>query len=76
MYAKNNLIVDFSLIRDLDYYTGYIFHGYLKGNSLPLVTGGVYNHLYEKFSGITRDACGFAVNLDLLQEVLEKKKGD
>lgn len=66
---------DFSLVRDLDYYTGYIFQGYLKGHSLPLVTGGVYNQLYEKFNGIPRDACGFAMNLDLLEEVLEKRKG-
>jgi len=68
-----NICADYSLIRDLDYYTGYIFQGYIAGFSQPLVTGGVYDHLYRRFSDEEKPACGYAVDLDLLEELIELK---
>ena len=65
-----DLCTDFSLVRDLDYYTGFIFHGYEI--SSPLYTGGAYDHLFEKFSGSPKNACGFAFNLDLIEEIIRK----
>lgn len=75
-YSNNHLqhiqvCSDFSLIRDLEYYTGFVFHGYINKLPYPVVVGGEYNHLYEKFSGIEMDACGFAFNLNLLEEILD-----
>lgn len=61
--------LDFTLIPDLEYYTGFVFQGYLEGYSEPVVTGGAYDHLYELFSGIQKDACGYAINVDSLESV-------
>jgi ATP phosphoribosyltransferase regulatory subunit len=74
-YSNSNLpnidlCIDYSLIRDLDYYTGFVFHGYVDKLAYPLVMGGEYNHLFEKFSGVQKDASGFAININLLEEVL------
>ncbi len=69
-HFKNlDLCLDYSLIRDLDYYTGFVFHGYYDRISFPLVTGGAYDHLFEKFSGIEKRACGFAMNIDIIEEI-------
>ncbi|PJZ69115.1 ATP phosphoribosyltransferase regulatory subunit [Leptospira perolatii] len=60
---------DFSLIPDLEYYTGFVFQGYVAGDSEPVVTGGVYDHLYQTFSGIPKEACGYAINVDILEGI-------
>ncbi|TGK58288.1 ATP phosphoribosyltransferase regulatory subunit [Leptospira wolffii] len=62
---------DYTLIPDLEYYTGFVFQGYVSGNSEPVLTGGAYDHLYERFSGLQKDACGFAINVDVLETVLK-----
>lgn len=68
-YKNLDLCLDYSLIRDLDYYTGFVFHGYYDRISYPLVTGGAYDNLFEKFSGESKKACGFAVNIDIIEEI-------
>lgn len=68
----NNLdfCVDYSLVKDLDYYTGFIFYGYFDNLSFPVLSGGAYDNLYEKFTGESKRACGFAVNIDLIEEII------
>lgn len=61
--------LDLSLIPDLDYYTGIVFHGYSKDLFYPIFMGGSYNHLYEKFTNVKKTASGFAINIDLLEEI-------
>lgn len=65
-----------SLLRDVSYYTGFVFQGYISGVSEPVFAGGVYDELYEHFAGFSKPACGFALQLDPLEEVLfsEKKR--
>ncbi|TGK02664.1 ATP phosphoribosyltransferase regulatory subunit [Leptospira langatensis] len=62
--------VDYTLIPDLEYYTGFVFQGYVSGSSEPILTGGSYDHLYELFSGTQKDACGFAIHIDSLESIL------
>ncbi len=62
---------DYTLIPDLEYYTGFVFQGYVSGSSEPVLTGGSYDHLYELFSGVQKDACGFAIHVDALENVLK-----
>ncbi|MCE9499091.1 MAG: ATP phosphoribosyltransferase regulatory subunit [Leptospira sp.] len=73
VFSKNSQMdpyIDFSIIRDLNYYTGFVFHAYCGNISEPIFMGGAYDHLYAKFSGIEKPACGFAVTVDLLEEIL------
>ncbi|MBM9589210.1 ATP phosphoribosyltransferase regulatory subunit [Leptospira sp. 201903075] len=67
-------IWDPSLVRDLSYYTGFMFQGYVAGDPEPVFAGGVYNELYESFTGIPKDACGFALHLDSIEELINKVK--
>ncbi|MCB1178746.1 MAG: ATP phosphoribosyltransferase regulatory subunit [Leptospiraceae bacterium] len=66
-----DLCLDYSLVRDMDYYTGFILHGYAGSNSTPVITGGAYDILFEKFSVEPKRACGFAININIFEELLE-----
>ena len=64
----NDLILDFSLVNDSDYYDGLIFQGFVEGVPRAVLSGGYYGKLLRKF-GRDLDAIGFAVyvnELDLL----------
>lgn len=74
-YSNKNLdsldvCLDYSLIRDMDYYTGFVFHGYAEGLANPVIMGGAYDHLFEEFSGVSKRACGYAINIDMLEELV------
>ncbi|TGK29604.1 ATP phosphoribosyltransferase regulatory subunit [Leptospira yasudae] len=66
-----DLCIDFSLLRDLNYYTGFVFQGYLQGSPDPVLTGGAYDHLYEMFSGVQRNASGYAIVVNTLEASLK-----
>ncbi len=69
-----NCIWDPSLVRDVSYYTGILFQGFQKNNPEPVFAGGVYDHLYESFSGIPKQASGFALHVDPIEELVLNKK--
>lgn len=54
---------DLGLVHQLDYYTGVVFRGYVEGAGAPVLSGGRYDHLVERF-GRRAEATGFAVNVD------------
>ncbi len=60
-----DLILDFSLVSDVDYYDGIVFQGYVEGVPRALLTGGCYGKLLKKF-GRDLNAIGFAVYLNEL----------
>lgn len=57
--------LDFSLVNDIDYYSGIIFQGYAEGVPRPVLSGGYYGSLMKKF-GRDTGAMGFAVYLNEL----------
>ncbi len=61
-----NVMYDMSLVRELSYYTGPVFEAYVAGCTEPILSGGVYDNLFQEFAGESRGACGFALNLSLL----------
>ncbi len=61
----DDLILDFSLVSDIDYYDGIVFQGYVEGIPRALLTGGCYGNLLKKF-GRDLNAIGFAVYLNEL----------
>lgn len=60
---------DFSILRDLDYYTGIVFEGYAAGLGYPICGGGRYDRLLGQF-GLDVPAVGFALGVDRLMQVL------
>ena len=59
---------DFSIINDMSYYGGVVFCGYLDGICECVLSGGQYNKLMKRM-GRTSGAIGFALYLDLLEEL-------
>lgn len=68
---KRNSVIrfDLGLINRLDYYTGVVFRGYVRGAGRDVLAGGRYDHLLECF-GMDRPATGFAVYVDELVSCL------
>ena len=62
---QENVVYDFSLVRELSYYTGPVFEAYVPGKKERALSGGIYDELYGEFAEEKRAACGFAVNLSL-----------
>ncbi|MCS7234748.1 MAG: ATP phosphoribosyltransferase regulatory subunit [Armatimonadota bacterium] len=55
--------VDLGIIRDFDYYTGLVLEAYAAGSGAPLLGGGRYDQLLERF-GSPQPAVGFAVHVE------------
>lgn len=54
---------DLGLVHQIDYYTGVVFRGYAEGVGAPVLSGGRYDSLVERF-GRKAEATGFAVDVD------------
>ena len=64
---------DFSIINDMNYYSGIVFKGYIEGIPTGILTGGRYDLLMNKM-GKKNAAIGFAVYLDFLERFMEETK--
>ena len=60
--------LDLSLTGEMEYYNGLVFQGYLQGLPRPLLKGGRYDLLMQKFTP-GAGAIGFAVYLDELDRL-------
>ncbi|SEN47995.1 ATP phosphoribosyltransferase regulatory subunit [Amphibacillus marinus] len=64
------VIVDLGRVKELPYYSGTMFRGYLKPSGKTCFSGGRYDKLYAQFNeDIT--AIGLAFDIDVLTEVLK-----
>ena len=63
------LAIDLGMVSALSYYTGIIFQGFVSGFGTPMLSGGRYDHLVEKFGPAT-PATGFSVNINFLLDIL------
>lgn len=68
--AVAELSFDFSIINSFDYYTGIIFKAYVDGVAASLASGGRYDAVLANLGMPGVAACGFALSLERLQEVL------
>lgn len=71
--AGESIHLDFSIVNDMNYYSGIIFQGFIDGIPTGILSGGRYDNLmlrFDKKSG----AIGFAVYLDLLERFEEAKR--
>lgn len=67
------LAIDLGMVNELSYYTGIIFQGFVSGFGTPILSGGRYDHLVEKF-GEPTPATGFCVYMDFLLDILGAEK--
>ena len=62
------LNIDFSVVNDMNYYSGIVFRGFIDGIPEGILSGGRYDKLMKKM-GRTTGAVGFAVYLDMLERL-------
>ena len=67
-FVKGKVRIDFSVTDDMNYYSGIVFKGFIKGIPTDVLTGGRYDNLMKRM-GKSSGAIGFAVYLDLLGEL-------
>jgi len=65
------VFLNLGVIRDFDYYTGIVFEGFSPRVGHPLLAGGRYDELFPIF-GKKAPACGFALFVERLMEVIEE----
>lgn len=58
-----DMIYDFSMVREFNYYTGIIFEVYSNQTNTKILTGGIYDNFSLQFSNVQIPSCGFALNL-------------
>jgi ATP phosphoribosyltransferase regulatory subunit len=68
-----NIRLDFSIVNDMNYYSGIIFQGFIEGIPTGILSGGRYDYLMQRF-GKQSGAIGFAVYVDLLERFGEVKR--
>ena len=68
----NRLIIDFSIVNNMDYYNGIVFQGYISGLPASVLSGGQYDKLMQRMSRNGK-AVGFAIYLDQLQRLDRKR---
>ncbi|HOJ11499.1 MAG TPA: ATP phosphoribosyltransferase regulatory subunit [Clostridiales bacterium] len=67
------VFIDLGMVQSLNYYTGIIFRGFTHGVGFPILSGGRYDTLVEKF-GAGRPATGFSIGVNLVMNALERQK--
>ena len=70
---SDRIVFDFSLVNNTNYYNGIVFRGFLSGICESVLAGGQYDKLMQKLERRS-GAIGFAVYLDLLEQLPMKKE--
>ncbi len=68
MGVAEHVNIDFSVVNDMNYYSGIVFRGYIEGLPTGVLSGGEYANLLKKLNK-RGGAIGFAVYLDMLERM-------
>ncbi|MDR3687239.1 MAG: ATP phosphoribosyltransferase regulatory subunit [Coriobacteriia bacterium] len=71
--AASRVLVDFSVMRSFDYYTGLVLEAYAPGLGLPLAGGGRYDGVLAAFDA-PAPAIGFALGLERVMIALMEQQ--
>ncbi|MFH0956371.1 MAG: histidine--tRNA ligase [Candidatus Aenigmatarchaeota archaeon] len=68
--------IDLSVVRGIDYYTGFVFETMVKGseNLGSVASGGRYDKLIGIYSGNDVPATGYGMGIDRLMEIMKAEK--
>lgn len=69
---EKHISVDFGLLHDIAYYSGIVFRGIAQGIGFPIVSGGRYDGLIERF-GSPQPATGFALGIKRVMIAMERQ---
>jgi len=66
-----NVLVDLGRVKNLPYYSGMMYRGFLKKTGTVCFSGGRYDKLYDRYGGNV-SAAGLAFDVDVLAEQYEE----
>ena len=69
---KRHLLLDISLARGLDYYTGQVFEVYLGDVSISIAAGGRYDELIQLYGGEPTPATGISLGVERIIAILQE----
>lgn len=72
---SSKIMFDFSVINDMDYYSGVVFRGFVDGIPDCVLAGGRYDKLLSKM-GKRGAAIGFAIYLDRIESIGKRSDFD
>ena len=72
---SQKVFFDLGIFRDLNYYTGIVFEGYVQELGFPICGGGRYDNLLEGF-GYPLPATGFALGIERIMLASKQPKED
>ena len=64
---EKKLLIDFSVVGDINYYNGFVFKGFVESIPTGVLSGGQYDKLMQKMARRS-GAVGFAVYLDAVEQ--------
>ena len=72
-FFKIDYIIDYKLVRGLDYYNDFVFEWVTQslGSQSAVCAGGRYDGLFDVLGGKPTNACGFAIGLERLFELVK-----
>ena len=70
--VSDKLIIDFSVVNDMNYYNGIAFKGFVRGIPAGILSGGEYDGLLKKMQKKEK-GIGFAVYLDEISKLAGEK---
>lgn len=70
--GSGDILVDLGRVKNLPYYSGMMYRGFLKKNGGVCFSGGRYDKLYDRY-GQNVSAAGLAFDLDILAEQYEEE---
>ena len=69
---SEKLRIDFSVINDMNYYNGIVLKGFISGIPQSILSGGQYDLMMQR-AGRSSGAMGFAIYLDLLEDLTSQR---
>jgi len=71
-----NIKIDFSIVRGIDYYTGFVFETFVEDREDlgSIAAGGRYDTMVGLYGGQDLPATGFGIGIDRLMEIIEDEK--
>ena len=71
--TPDSVYLDFSIVGNMEYYSGIAFNGFVEGLPGTVLSGGAYDNLLKKM-GKNGGGVGFAVYLDQLERYGKEEK--
>ena len=69
---SDKIRIDFSVINDMSYYNGIVIKGFISGIPQSILSGGQYDLMMQR-AGRSSGAMGFAIYLDLLEDLTSQR---